>query len=80
MNSNQINGFSLSRLNGLTWDDILGYAAETIRENGSVYYRGEFLSTMYNDEDGGGVLDAAGISMSDEQVQARIAEIDGGVQ
>ena len=76
MDAQHPNGFSFGKLTDLDWDDIEGYAAEADRDNGDVHYRGQFLCTAYNDADGGDIEDIDGNHMSDEQVQARINEID----
>lgn len=70
------NGFSLGKLTGLTWEEIEGHAAETVQADGDVSYRGKYLCTVFNDSDGGDVLDGDGNPMSDDAVQSAIIAID----
>lgn len=69
-------GFAIGKLTGLTWREVDNYAAELSRSDGDVYYRELFVCTVYNDENGGDTVDADGIHMTDERVQACIDEID----
>lgn len=76
MESKITNGFSVAKLSGLTWNEIEGYAAELSRNDGNVTYRAKYLCTVYNDADGGDILDADGETMTDTQVQSAIDDID----
>ncbi len=70
------NAFSMGKQNGINWATVCGNAAEVDCEHGEVRYRGEFVATMFNDEDGGDVLDMDGRPMTDAAVQERIYAID----
>ena len=76
MNAARPDEFGMGKLDDLTWAAIEGYAGEVSRDDGEVTYRGEFLCVAYNDADGGDIEDDDGTPMTDEQVQARIREID----
>jgi len=69
-------GFSVGCLAGLSWGSVGGYAAELSRETGDVYYRGEYVCTVYNDEDGGDQIGATGQRISDAGVQRKCRRID----
>lgn len=69
-------GFQIGRVKGLTWNSVCGYAAEVTKRNGDVYYRGEFVCTVWNDEDGGDQVNANGRRMSDDAVLRAVRAID----
>jgi len=76
MNIADRNGFGLGKLEGLTWSSVCNYYAETERDDGDTTYRGQYICTGWNDEDGGDLIDANGRSIDDDDVEALCQAID----
>jgi len=79
MNVAHKHGFSTGNggcLTGLSWGSVGGYAAELSRENGDMYYRGRYVCTVWNDEDGGDQTNARGHRITDAGVQRKCRRID----
>jgi len=82
MNVARKHGFSTGAdgcLTGLSWGSVGSYAAELSRENGDVYYRGQYVCTSFNDADGGDQIGANGRRITDAGVQRKCRRIDCAV-
>jgi len=58
------------------WSEIEGRAAECGREDGDVTYRGVYICTAWNDEDGGDIVDADGNPMTEKDIANVCRKID----